>query len=78
MKSALEGIVSTNTDESKVMTVGGAALTGWRNVAAGAVAKPIAKHSRFTEDQVKALLGMAVLGYALYRLTRPLIKGLRA
>jgi copper oxidase (laccase) domain-containing protein len=70
--------MATGTDESKVMAVGGAALTGWRGVAAGAVAKPIAKHSRYTEEQVKALLGLAILAYAFYRLTRPLIKAVRS
>ena len=70
--------MAIGTDEGKVMAAGGAALTGWRGVAAGAVAKPIARHSRFTEEQVKALLGLAILAYGLYRLTRPLIRAARS
>jgi len=67
----------TGTND-KVLAVGESALTGWRGAAAGVVAKPVAKHSRFTEDQIKAFLGFALLAYAVYRLARPLIRAARS
>jgi copper oxidase (laccase) domain-containing protein len=62
---------------NKVMAVGGSALSGWRGAAAGIVAKPVARHSRFTEEQIKAFLGLALLAYAIYRLARPVIRAAR-
>jgi hypothetical protein len=61
----------------KTIAVGGSALTGWRDRAAGAVAKPVAGHSRLSEDEVKAIIGFALLAYALYRLLRPIVATIR-
>ena len=63
---------------SKVMAVGESALSGWRGAAAGAVAKPVARHSRFAEEQIKAFLGLALLAYAVYRLARPVVRAARS
>lgn len=65
-------------NENRLMNMGGSALGGWRGVAAGALAKPVAKHSRFTEGQIKSFLGLALLAYAVYRLVRPIVHAARA
>lgn len=63
----------TRSTQDRMTAVGGAALTGWRGTAAHAVARPVARHSRFTEDQVKAFLGFLVITYAIYRIVKPLL-----
>jgi hypothetical protein len=60
-----------------VVTLGESALTGWRGAAGRAVARPIAKRTRFTEEQVRAAIGLAVLVYGLYRLLAPAIRAAR-
>ena len=60
-----------------MVNIGDAALTGWRGAAGRAIAKPVAKHSRFTQAQVEAFIGLALLAYAAYRMARPLIAASR-
>jgi hypothetical protein len=60
-----------------VTTVGESALTGWRGKVGGAVARPIAERTRFSEQQVRAWIGLALLAYLLYRLLRPTIRAVR-
>jgi copper oxidase (laccase) domain-containing protein len=54
-----------------VMTLGESALTGWRGAAGRAVARPVARRTRFSEEQVRAIIGLAVLAYAIYRIVVP-------
>jgi copper oxidase (laccase) domain-containing protein len=61
-----------------VVTLGESALTGWRGAAGRVVARPIAKRTRFTEEQVRAAIGLAILLYSLYRLLAPAIQTARA
>jgi hypothetical protein len=61
----------------RMVDVGEAALTGWRGTAGRAIAKPVAKRTRFTQEQVEAAIGFALLAYATYRLARPFIAALR-
>lgn len=65
-------------NQSKIMAVGGSALTGWRGAAVGVLAKPVAKHSRFTEDQIKASMGLALLAYAIYRIAKPVVHAVKS
>ena len=44
-----------------MVNIGDAALTGWRGAAGRAIAKPVAKHSRFTQAQVEAFIGLGLL-----------------
>jgi hypothetical protein len=62
--------------ESTAIAVGTSALTGWRRPVGRAVARPIASHTRFTQEQVEAALGIAVLAWAVYRLAGPIVRGL--
>ena len=61
----------------RMVDVGEAALTGWRGAAGRVIAKPVAKRTRFTQEQVEAAIGFALLAYAAYRLARPLIEVIR-
>jgi len=63
--------------QGAIVTVGEAALTGWRGTIGRAVAKPIAKRTRFDVEQIEALLGLLLIAYTLYRLGRPLIEAAR-
>ena len=61
----------TKTKE-RVLHVGESNLTGLRGAAGRAIAKPVANHTRFTQEQVEAAIGLALLAYAVYRLARPI------
>ena len=65
------------TTEDRAIAIGGSALTGWHGTVGRAVARPIARRTRFTEAQVQAVLGFAFLAYAAYRLAKPLIHAAR-
>jgi copper oxidase (laccase) domain-containing protein len=71
-------MAKSGANQSKIMAVGGSALTGWRGAAVGVLAKPVAKHSRFTEDQIKALLGLALIAYAIYRIAKPVVRAVKS
>jgi hypothetical protein len=60
-----------------VVTVGEAALTGWRGDVGRAIAKPIARRTRFDVEQIEAMIGFLLLAYTLYRLGRPLLDAAR-
>ena len=65
------------TTSNRMVDIGEAALNGWRGAAGRAIAKPVAKRTRFTQEQVEAAIGFALLAYATYRLARPLIAAIR-
>ena len=69
---------TTNGHSSRAIAVGEAALTGWRGTIGRAVAKPVARRTRFSVQQVEAAIGLAMLLYATYRLARPLIAAARS
>lgn len=60
-----------------VSALGESALTGWRGTAGKAVARPIAKHTRFSEEDIRVAIGLLILAYTLYRILRPAIRALR-
>jgi hypothetical protein len=57
-----------------VTEMGKVGLTGWRGRAADVVARPVARRTRFNEDQIKAIIGALFLAYTLYRLARALYR----
>ena len=69
--------MASSESNGKMVTLGEAALTGWRGAAGRAIAKPVAKRTRFTQEQVEAAVGFVLLAYATYRLARPLIAAIR-
>lgn len=69
---------TTTTNGHRALAIGEAALTGWRGRVGHAVARPLAKRTRFSVEQVEAAIGFALLAYATYRLARPLIAAARS
>jgi copper oxidase (laccase) domain-containing protein len=61
-----------------VSALGESALTGWRGAAGKAVARPIAKHTRFSEEDIRVAIGLLIIAYALFRILRPVIRALRS
>ncbi len=47
------------------ISLGKAGLQGWRVKVADALARPVAQHSRLSQDQVRAVLGFAFFGLSL-------------
>lgn len=60
-----------------VLHVGQAALTGWRGRVARPLARPIARRTGLTQEQVEALIGLLVLAYTVYRVLRPAMRAAR-
>ena len=61
-----------------VVDIGQAALTGWRGRVARPLARPIARRTGLTQEQVEAILGLLILVYAVYRVLRPAIRAARS
>jgi hypothetical protein len=60
-----------------ITNLGESALTGWQGALGKAIAKPVAKRTRWTEDQIRAAIGLALLAFAFYRLAKPTVVALR-
>lgn len=68
----------TTSDGQRVATrLGESALTGVRGAAVRAVARPVAKRTRWSEEQVRTVLGLLLLAYALYQVLRPVVRAAR-
>jgi hypothetical protein len=61
-----------------VVDIGQAALTGWRGRVARPLARPIARRTGLTQEQVEAILGLLLLAYAIYRVVRPTLRAARS
>jgi hypothetical protein len=61
-----------------VVDIGQAALTGWRGRVARPLARPIARRTGLTQEQVEAILGLLILAYTVYRVVRPAIRATRS
>jgi hypothetical protein len=68
---------SHDENGQRLATFGEATLTGWRGAAGRAIARPIAKRTRFTQEQVEAAIGLVLVTYAVYRVVRPLVRAVR-
>lgn len=70
--------MATSKEQRVVATrLGESALTGVRGVAVRAVAHPVAKRTRWTEEQVRTVLGLLLVAYSLYRVLRPVVRAAR-
>lgn len=61
-----------------VTALGESALTGLPGKVGGAVAKPISKRTRWSEQQIRTAIGLALLAWALYRVLRPAVRAFRS
>lgn len=68
---------SHDENGQRLATFGDATLTGWRGAAGRAIARPIAQRTRFTREQVEAVIGLVLVTYAVYRVVRPLVRAVR-
>jgi hypothetical protein len=59
------------------MSIGESALTGWRGRMGKALARPVAARTRFSEEQVRAFLGLLLLAFVGWRTLRPLPRAWR-
>jgi hypothetical protein len=63
---------------SRALTaLGEAQMTGIRGRAGRAVAKPIAERTAWSQEQIEAAIGLAIMLYGLYRLLRPAFRAMR-
>jgi hypothetical protein len=71
----------SKTKESKkdsvVTALGESALTGLPGKVGGAVAKPVSQRTRWSEQQIRTAIGLALFAWALYRVLRPAVRAIR-
>ena len=65
------------TAQEKAVEIGSASLTGVRGRVAKSVAKPIARRTGLSREQVEAIIGFLILAYGTYQVVRPLMRGVR-
>ena len=63
--------------DSVVTALGESALTGVPGKVGGAVAKPVSQRTRWSEQQIRTAIGLALFSWALYRVLRPAIRAMR-
>jgi hypothetical protein len=64
-------------NDSVVTALGQSALTGLPGKLGGAVAKPVSERTRWSEQQIRTAIGLALFAWALYRVLRPAIRAIR-
>jgi hypothetical protein len=73
----VRGSPSTVTAQERAVEIGSASLTGVRGRVAKSVAKPIARRTGLTREQVEAIIGFLILAYGIYQVVRPLVRASR-
>jgi hypothetical protein len=70
----------SKTKESRtvVTALGESALTGLPGRVGGAVAKPVSQRTRWSEQQIRTAIGLALFAWALYRVLRPAVRAIRS
>jgi len=69
---------SKKSKDSVITALGESAMTGLSGKVGGAVARPVSQRTRWTEQQIRTAIGLALLAWALYRVLRPTVRALRA
>jgi hypothetical protein len=64
-------------NDSVVTALGESALTGLPGKLGSAVAKPVSERTRWSEQQIRTAIGLALFAWALYRVLRPAIRAMR-
>jgi hypothetical protein len=65
-------------NSSAVTTLGESALTGLPGKVGGAVAKPVSKRTKWSEQQIRTAFGLALLAWGVYRVLRPTVRAVRS
>ena len=68
---------SQASNGSVVTALGESAMTGVRGAVGGAVARPVSKHTRWSEQEIRTAIGLTLLAYALYRVLWPAVRAVR-
>ena len=63
--------------DSVVTALGESALSGLPGKVGGAVAKPVSERTRWSEQQIRTAIGLALFAWALYRVLRPAVRVIR-
>ena len=69
---------SKQKNSSVVTMLGESALTGLPGKVGGAVAKPVSKRTKWSEQQIRTAIGLALLAWGLYRVLRPTVRAMRS
>lgn len=77
MTEGMRSRTKESKNESVVTALGESALTGLPGKLGGAVAKPVSKRTGWSEQQIRAAIGLALFVWALYRVLRPAIRAMR-
>jgi hypothetical protein len=62
---------------SVVTALGESAMTGLPGKVGGAVAKPVSERTRWSEQEIRTAIGLALFAWALYRVLRPAVHAIR-
>ena len=60
-----------------VQSLGESSLAGWQGAVGRVVARPVAQRTRWTEDQIRMVIGLLIFAYSLYRVLRPAARAIR-
>jgi hypothetical protein len=77
-KKAKKGRKSKASNGSMVTALGESALTGLPGMVGGAVAKPVSRRTRWSEQEIRTAMGLALLAWALFRVVRPAVRAVRS
>jgi hypothetical protein len=64
-------------NSSVVTALGESALSGLPGKVGGAIAKPVSERTRWSEQQIRTAIGLALFAWALYRVLRPAVRAMR-
>jgi len=68
---------SQASNGSVVTALGESTLTGVRGAVGGAVARPVSRHTRWSEQEIRTAIGLTLLAYTLYRVLWPAVRAVR-
>jgi hypothetical protein len=60
--------------QDRAVEIGSRSLTGVRGRVARSVAKPIAKRTGLSREEVEAILGFLIIAWGVIQIVRPLIR----
>jgi hypothetical protein len=78
MDAGMPSKTKESRKDSVVTALGESALTGLPGRVGGAVAKPVSQRTRWSEQQIRTAIGLALFAWALYRVLRPAARAIRS
>ena len=65
-------------DTTVATKLGESAMTGVTGKVGGAVAGPVSRRTRWSEQQIRTAIGLTLFAWALYRVLRPAVRAVRS